>query len=204
MTHTRGIASPPGIPATQRLSFLARRNGTRLGTHNVTFRRDGDRLGVDIAVDYTVKLTFITAYRYRLRATEQWEQGVLTSMRARTDNNGKAEFMRADRIDGALIVEGSGTARYHAPPGAMLCSHWNPAQLDGPMINPQDGTLLNFTISAKGPARVADTAGRTREAQRFSLEGAHSLDLWYDTQGIWTALQGAAEDGSVIIYQPVF
>ena len=125
-------------------------------------------------------------------------------MRARTDNNGKAEFMRADRIDGALIVEGSGTARYHAPPGAMLCSHWNPAQLDGPMINPQDGTLLNFTISAKGPARVADTAGRTREAQRFSLEGAHSLDLWYDTQGIWTALQGAAEDGSVIIYQPVF
>jgi hypothetical protein len=194
---------PTGVPASRRLSFLATRNGARLGTHEVNFRPEGDRLTVGIAIDYAVKLGFITVFRYRLRATEIWEGGVLMSVRSQTDNNGKPAFMRADRLHGTLAVTGSNTQPYGAPAGTMLCSHWNRAQLDVPMINPQDGTLLRFVVSPKGPARVADAAGRIRPAERFGLAAKHALDLWYDQAGQWVALQGQAEDGSVVVYQPV-
>ncbi len=203
MTDTTATTAACCIPATGRLSFIATRNRARLGTHEVTFRQDGDRLTVGIAIDYAVKLGFITVFRYRLRATELWEGGVLAQIRSDTDNNGKAAFMRADRTGEALSVTGSGTRPYTAPAGAMLCSHWNRAQLAAPMINPQDGTLLRFAVSSRGPARVADTAGRMHAAERFKMAAKHSLDLWYGTNGQWVALQGEAEDGSVVVYQPI-
>ncbi len=195
-------AAIAGIPVTGRLAFTALRNGSKLGEHFVTFTRRNNDLIVDIAIDYAVKLGFITVFRYKLRGQETWTDGVLQTAQADTDANGKTEFMRAARDGAALIVEGSKVKRYETPQGTLIASHWNQTQLNGPMVNPQDGTLPQFSLTPRGAAKVKDSAGLTRSANRFALAGKNPMDLWYDTEGVWTSLQARVSDGSIISYMP--
>lgn len=196
-------AAISGVPASGRLAFTALRNGAVLGSHVLTFRQTGEQLQVDIAVDYTVKFTFVTVFRYTLRATETWVGGKLMAASAHTNDNGKPEFMRATREGSGLLVQGSAVQPYKTPDGALIASHWNVAQLAAPMVNPQDGTLLTYTVTPRGPAEVPDASGVLRHARLVELVGTNPLSLYYDNHNIWTALQAKAGDGSLITYQPL-
>ncbi len=86
---------PPGVPKSGRLAFRALRNGSPLGRHEIKFSSSGDQLVVDVAADYVFKLAFVTLFRYRLQAREIWAGGLMQSVRAKTDNNGTAEFLNS-------------------------------------------------------------------------------------------------------------
>ena len=150
-----------GAPASGRLLFRARRNGSDLGEHEIRFTRQGEKTFADIAVDYIVKFGFVTVFRFKLRAREIWLGGKLQAARAKTDNNGKPEFMNLERVGDAHIVEGSKTGRFRAPESHLVASHWNIAQLAAPMINPQDGGLLKYSVAARGQSKVADVNGKS-------------------------------------------
>ena len=189
-----------GMPTSRRLEFLVFRNGNPLGRHAISFSdRNGDLL-VDISVDYTVKFGPLSFFRYKLRGRETWSNGVLASAQAQTDNNGKREYMSADRDGEALIVEGSKARRARAPCDCLIATHWNIAQLDGPMINPQDGSLLRFSVKTRGLSKLIDARGAARSARRYALNGESPLELWYEDPGIWVGLRAKAFDGSVISY----
>jgi hypothetical protein len=155
---------------------------------------------VVIAVDYLVKIGFIPVFHYRLRGSEFWQGNLLMSAQANTDDNGKAAWMRAERQGDSLLVQGSKSGTYRAPANVITASHWNQAEIEAPMINPQDGRLMQYSVVPKGPDRVTDSNGRVLPAQHFSLTGKDGLDLWYDTDGIWAGLQAKADDGSNISY----
>ncbi len=196
------------IPPSGRLAFRALRNGAPLGTHTLVFSREGGAptvgvMTVDIAVDYVVKIGPVPVFRYKLRCRETWQDGLLISAAADTDHNGKAEWMRAQRSGDCLLVNGSKSGKYKAPAGAILASHWNQAQLQGPMINPQDGELLTFTIAPRGHVEAPGAAGRMRTVHHFHLAGKEPLDLWYDSDGLWASLKAKVGDGSIITYVPV-
>jgi hypothetical protein len=191
-----------GIPASRRLELAAFRNGAPLGRHAVAFSEHDGALVVDISIDYTVKFGPITFFRYKLRGHETWINGALASASARTDSNGKSEFMRLQRDGDALIVEGSKTRRARLSQNCLVATHWNIAQLDGPMINPQDGSLLRFSVEARGPSKLVDAAGVARVARRYALKGVNPLELWYEDSGAWVGLRAKAFDGSVISYTP--
>jgi hypothetical protein len=191
-----------GIPVSRRLKFLVFRNGNPLGRHGISFSdRNGDLL-VDISVDYAVKFGPLSFFRYKLRGRETWSNGVLASARAQTDNNGKREYMSADRDGEALIVEGSRARRARTPLDCSIATHWNIAQLDGPMINPQDGSLLRFSVKTMGLSKLLDAKGAARIARRYALNGESPLELWYEDPGVWVGLRAKAFDGSVISYEP--
>ncbi len=69
------------------------------------------------------------------------------------------------------------------------------------MINPQDGSILRYTVSLRGRSTVRDAAGRAKEADHYLLSGEPPhLELWYDSDGIWSSLKAKATDGSAIAY----
>ncbi len=124
----------------------------------------------------------------------------MQTARAKTDNNGTAEVLTLDRDGSEFVVEGSRARRFRAPSNARLAAHWNPEQLAGPMINPQDGSILRYAVSPRGRSKVRDAKDRIREADHYVLSGETPLELWYDADGIWTSLRAKATDGSTITY----
>jgi len=185
------------IPPSGRLAFRAFRNDSPLGSHVVTFANRGPDLIVTSAIDYLVKLGPITLFRYTLRSNETWRDNTLMAVRSETNDDGKTDFMRADRTGDSLAIDGSKTGRYTAPPGAIAASHWNPREVDAPMISPQSGELLTFTINGRRPETAP---GLNVPAQRISLTGPNELDLWYEPSGTWASLRAVARDGSIITY----
>lgn len=193
-------AAHAAVPEGNRLAFRAFRNGSEIGTHRLDFLPNGEDLEVRIAVDLEVKFGPIPLYRYSLRGQENWQRGQL--MRASADgmDGSHKVWMRAARQNGRLVVEGSRTQRYTAPEASLVSSHWRPAEVEAPMINLQNGELMDFQVVRKGLETI-EARGRRIEASHFSLTGPATLNLWYDTTNVWAALHAVAEDGSDIVYR---
>ena len=171
------LAAPAGVPASGRLSFAVQRSGKVLGSHNLSFRRSGDVLTVDVLVELD----------YNLHVTERWAGGEVVAMDSQTNDNGTKYRVSARREGGALMVEGNAVTRYAAPANALPATHWNRHELDGPWINPQDGKILRPATAARGMESVP-TANGTMRARRYALSGAVKMDLWYDEEGVWSGL----------------
>jgi hypothetical protein len=191
-----------GIPANRKLAFDVLRNGKPIGTHVLTFEQAGDALTVRVAVDLAVRMLGIVVYRYQTRATESWRGGVLMAAQAETNDDYGRYAMAAQRTNGSMVVEGTAGPTYTAPANSLVSSHWNPAQLQAPMISLQDGKLLEFAIASKGRSTIA-ARGTQLEADHFALSGPHALDLWYDRNRIWSKLKAVSWEGSDIEYRQV-
>jgi hypothetical protein len=199
------VIAPPrralaGIPPGRALAFEVLRNGNPIGTHRVTFAPAGDRLEVSVAIDIVVRWAGLVLYRYNVAGTETWRAGTLVSASAETSDDGTRHAMRATRSDGALTVEGTHGPTYRAPAKSIVSSHWNPAQLDAPMISIQDGELLTFRVDPRGPSTIT-AHGRELVADHYTLEGKSSLELWYDRQRVWSKLRTVSWEGSRIEYR---
>ena len=109
--------------------------------------------------------------------------------------------MRTEWTPEGLWVDSTDVTRYLAPPDALPATHRNMAELVRPWINPQDGRLLHPMVGPPTSAEVALADGRWRAAERYRLTGDARLDLWYDSERHWTALEFDAHDGSHINYE---
>ncbi len=187
---------------TEDLAFRVARNGSDIGRHTVRFATEGGTLIVGIAVDIKVGFGPVTFYRYRLRATETWRDGVLVNAVGETNDDGKKDFVRAARQGNGLTVQGSAGPNYSAPPRSICASHWNRAELAAPMVNIQDGALLTFAVSSKGREQIV-VRGQTIAAEHHVLDGKDRLEIWYDDRGVWSALRAPAKDGSTIDYSRI-
>ena len=197
-TRSACAAEPTGIPADGAIDFQVFRNDSEIGSHRVRFTRDGDRLTVQTEADFKVGFGFIVVFRYTYRATETWQNGVLQTLSAKTDNNGTKGTCDSHRDGDSMVVDGSVSGHYIAPPGAIAATHWNKAELAAPMINPENGELMWFSTRDAGRETLA--GGVT--AEHFGLTGYATMDLWYDDAGLWRHLKAVAKDGSIIDYRP--
>ena len=191
----RADTLPPAIPR-DGIGFSVWRNGSEIGTHSVSFQRDNDWLSVRSEANFSIRFGPITVYRYHYQALEIWRGEHLILVRAQTDDNGNIEHVDASRSGDSLIVSGSKSGRYTAPASAIAATHWNQAELDQPMINPQNGELMRFDRREVGLERLNSGI----EARHVALTGYASLDLWYDEAKRWSALRAIATDGSIIDY----
>ena len=57
-------------------------------------------------LDLTVKMAFITAYRYEQTGEDDWQDDVLVRTRIETNDDGKDTLVVAEARDGKLAVEG--------------------------------------------------------------------------------------------------
>ncbi len=194
-------AGAEAAPA-QNLMFRVMRKGDDIGRHSLSFAGDAGDLQVAINVDIRVGLGPITLYRYGLRATERWRNGVLLEMTGTTNDDGTKDFVNARRQNDRLAVEGSAGPAYVAPVGTIAASHWNRAELAGPMVNIQDGALLNFQVTQKGREQIT-ARGQSAAADHYVLQGKEHLEIWYDTAGMWVGLTAIGRDGSLISYEQI-
>ncbi len=190
------LALPPGGA----IAFRILRDGVEVGTHRIDFGRHGDTTIAHVAIDIAVSYAWITVYRFAHRATETWHGAHFAGIESRTDDNGTAAWMRtATDPAGDLLVLGSGTEPYVAPPGALASTYWNPAiLLAAPVISSQDGRLSEQRVLT-GDLEAVPCLGGTLQARRHEMRGERDLEIWYDLDDQWAHMR-FQRGGSLITY----
>ncbi len=189
------------IPAGDSLAFRLMRRGAAIGQHTLAFEQSGNTLTVTIAVEARVTLLSIPIVHYTHHVVETWQEGRLSAVTGQTDKNGRTEWVNAHRTAEGLVVQGSRTARYVAPDGAIGTSYWNKQMLDGPMISFEDGVLLRPKVTDLGSQPVPLADGATVAASHYNLSGSFNVDVFYDRTSTWAGLSFTVADGSTIQYQ---
>jgi hypothetical protein len=187
-------------------SFAAFRNGERIGTHTLSFKREGSQLVVSTTVDLAVKMMGFTAYRYSHRGKEIWNGNSLLAVETSTNDDGKQYVVRATRQGESLVVdshtpETKGYQRTLAT-GVLPSTHWNLKQTaQSQLLNSQKGTIDPIRVTTVGRESVTTASGAV-EATRYRYDGKEgfAMDQWFDARGRWVKTTFTAHDGSLIEY----
>lgn len=188
-------ASPPGD-----IAFNVFRSGAPMGNHTVSFRQDGDKLIVEIAIDLEVRFAFIPVFRYSHRNTETWQGGRLVRLETTTDDDGTKHKVFAEATDGGLRVTDSSGKTYMAPADTIPTSYWNRETVRrSELLNTQSGKMMPVRIEARAADKSAD--GEAAHYRLIKLEDGTPVDVWYGGQNRdWIRLAFEAR-GSKIDYE---
>ena len=174
-----------GVSENGQLAYEITRKGKRLGFHTIDFSRaDNGDLIVDIHIEMDFKFGPITLFRYRHDNREVWRDGIMLSLKSKTDNNGEEAFADLRLEDGRYVGTGS---RYNNDLDAplMSTSYFNPNFIrQKAFVSSQDGRLLPTGIELMGVEMLKiDNSPVT--ATRFRLSGKLEIDIWYADDGRW-------------------
>ena len=172
-----------------------------IGYHKVMLNPDKTRATVQIEANFDVKFLFFTAYRYRHKNQEIWQNNCLETIESRTNDNGDIFYVNGLREQQGLTLythEGTQTL-----PGCVRTfAYWDPRLLQANrLLNAQTGEYLDVDIRLLGvePLVIAD---QTITARRYRLLAENiEIDLWYSENMHWLALQTTTDSGRQLRYQ---
>ncbi len=179
-------------------------NDKKIGVHRFDVTEDEGRQVLETAASFDVRVLFINAFRYRHQNTETWTAGCLTSIDAKTDNNG-------DRLVVAGSVTGNGFSVSSQEGDTTLSgcvktfAYWNPSILNATrLLNSQTGEYEDVAVSLVGREDVS-VGNELVAADRYTLTAkGGDITLWYAREDQrWLALEAPAKGGRTIRYEPV-
>jgi len=180
------------------LVFTVMQNGSPMGTHRVSFARDGDTLTVDTAIRFEVKLAFITVFRYQHDAREVWQGGRLIAFDSLTDDDGDRFQVAARAAPEGLRVAGSGGS-YTVPASTVPSSYWHIGMTKhARVLDSQSGRMIDLVATPAGTGTVP-VAGQPVPARLFRLTGEITGELAYGPDDEWVKLRFTTR-GTIIEY----
>lgn len=195
------VASALAPAGDQTWQFAAYLDGKPIGHQRFAVSARADGFDVSVETRFDVRILGLFNYRYSHEAAEQWRDGCLERLVARTDDDGRTSAVQAERTGGLLRVTGP-----RGNPGIAGCvmtfAYWNPAILrQQQLLNPQTGELEPVQVDELGND-WADVAGARVPARRFRLRGqGEPIELWYSPEGDWLALASRLAGGRQLSYR---
>jgi hypothetical protein len=184
------------IPANNEMHFRVFRNGNPVGDHAMTFTQAGNDLTVAINASLLVTMAGIPIFRYAVKATERWSNGVFQSVDSAVNFNGSPLEVHAERTAAGYNVQGTHVPLYTAPPNLLPLTYWNKAMLNGTILNIQTAHSYPVKVSSPGWYNVPTANGGSITAQRFDVTGKLRLSIWYDVNNSWSRLE-FQKDGDI-------
>ena len=192
------VVAEPWVPPGKRLEFTITRDGDEIGRQTLTFAREGGRLVVDTRVEIRVKRFFVTVHRFERSARSVWQDGLVQSYAATTDNNGEESRLSVTARADGLAIAGTAGSRI-VDRKLKISEFWNVDVLaEKSVINTVTGAV--DTIAVGPPEKTAlKLGGRTIPALRYRVTGKATRDFWYDEKGGLLQISRKARDGSTIL-----
>lgn len=175
-----------------------------IGYHHFRVSQHGDRQLLETEAEFDVKFLFITAFRYRHRNVESWENGCLTSINAFTSSNGK-ELKVNGRLDADRFELNTMAGPETLPNCVQSFAYWMPGILDADrLLNSQTGEYETVSVAFSGNDAVV-VGERSIDALKYTLSTrAGDITLWYSTDDHrWLALEAPAKGGRTLRYEPL-
>lgn len=198
MATGQAMAQPWKPAHGEKLAFDVLRDGGALGTHVVSFARDGDTLTVKTAVELKVAFGPLTLFDYAHDVTEKYLRDKLTWVGSRTKKDGKWKTLSAEAVEGGIDVKG---AKFKGLLKGMVIpsTHWNSNEMkQAAMFSTETGEMLPMKVVDRGIEKIK-AAGTTIDARRFDVTSELVASFWYDANGRWVKCAFTAE-GSKIEY----
>ena len=178
-------------------SYEVLRNGKQIGTHDISFHREGDTLKVVSETRMKVKFLFITAYKYHYRSTEVWSEAGLESVVTKVDDNGEVAETEIRRAGDVYLAEDSSGHELPVDVGFMTTNHWNADVLGvDTLFNTITGHLNKVRISQSDAKETAVPNGQT-----YAVRGELEINTAYDQKGNWLGMNFRHSDGSLIEFR---
>jgi hypothetical protein len=128
-------------------------------------------------------------FRYALKATEYWQDGVFQRLDSAVNFNGEPLEVHAERTAGGYTVQGTKVPRYAAPPNLLPLTYWNKAMLNATILNIQTAHSYKVNVASPGWENLPTATGGTLPARRFDLTGRLRMSIWYDQANSWSGLE---------------
>jgi hypothetical protein len=185
----------------QTWAFQVYLDDAAIGHHHFVLNDKGAEQELTTDARFNVKLLFINAYRYVHDASERWRGSCLVSLAARTDDNGKASVVNAERRGEQInIVSPRGSESVDGC--VMSFAYWNADILrQSRLLNSQTGQYEAVSIAALGDEQIM-VRGALVQARRYRISGPKNpIDVWYGAGQRWLALQSTVDGRRTLRYQ---
>lgn len=186
----------------RRYEFEVLLDSRPIGTHRFEIAdAGGGAVQVTSDARFDVRLLGITAYRYRHRAAERWEQGCLAGIDSETSDNGRVQRVRGARSAQGFRVDLPATRDAGSCPSSY--AYWDRQLLlrQKSLLNPQTGEIDAVRIEPAG-SEVLQVRGREVPAERYRLHGPrYVIDLWYAPSGEWLQLESTTDSKRRLRYR---
>ncbi len=191
-----------GIPANGTFDFAVMRQGSEIGYHRINFRRDGNRLTVDISVDTRVRILGVTVYRFVHRSQEVWEGDRLIALKSETDEDGTPHVLTLASNGAAL--HGVHNGKPVVVRGDQIpISLWNPTALTrNQLLNSIHGGLMPTVVTKLARIDVKHR-GSTVAAEEYLIDAKPDFKRWvaFDPTGTLIHVRLYGGDGSEVTYE---
>ena len=166
-----------------RTVFEVTRNGQPFGRHTISVTGSGDDLRAQSDVAMRVDVGPLTMFRLEQSCTEVWADGTLSGLSCSTLKDGRRTRVRAEQRDGRLRVTGA-DGEHWFPLSAMPGSWWTRPAEGVAIINTETGAPMQVRVTRVGRETI-NVGGQSIRADRIRVQGALTVDLWYDLDGRW-------------------
>ena len=195
------VSTPVPASQTKTYDFTVFLDDKEIGHHRfAVFPRD-TLTHVTSEARFNVTFLFINAYTYLHSNTQIFRGECLRAIDATTDDNGDAMFVRGEYSDQKLVLQ-THAGKQQLVGCISTFAYWNPELLDGKqLLNPQTGELMAVDFQALGESSVT-VRGKQVPARQYRIDNPEvSIDLWYDGNQEWVALESTTKDGARLRYQ---
>ena len=169
------------------------RNGTEIGTHQVSFtERGGERITVSENI-VVPRVLGVVVYRYEHRLTEISRDRRFVSVRSSLNRNGTLVEVEAQAGPQGVVLRGPDGA-LDLPAEAVPLAWWEPQRFGGAV--PIFGTTTGKPMQLRWTREALPTGVRWRTT------GEVEAVLEFNAAGRWVAYQVKGDDGSSVIYEP--
>lgn len=195
---TAAAAVAQEVPSGTRLYGIHHEEHGDIGSHKVTFSQSGADLMVDVENRITVKVLFITVFRFKADRSERWRGGRMVSYRSQSHDDGTDIAVRAEANGEVFVIEGP-DGRIEAPGDIFPTHPWNIAGLEHSLLmDTKTGALLEVAVTEAGE-EVIEAGGRSVKARKFLISGDLERELWYGPDGTWLKMR-FEKDGAKITF----
>lgn len=153
-------------------------------------------------VDMTVKIGFITAFRYKHHSEEVWRDGYLESLTSETNDDGKNQKTTGRRTESGF--ETAGPAGTFTAPFETLTTNdlWTTELLaQRKIVDAQDGEFMGVSAQPQGDQQVV-VSGTPRAVRVFEITTPRIAGtLWYEGEQ-WLGGR-ITRNGETVEYHPI-
>lgn len=195
----------PGILLAQEMRknyvFEVLLNEKPIGIHTFDIHQNNELTIVSTKAQFDVKLLFLNVYSYQHTNSETWKNSCLSQLNAFTNDNGNEYSVNAKKLENKTSITSGSESKDHL--GCVRSfAYWDPSLLKtNELLNPQTGKIEPASLNLLGLEKIS-IQNRDIEARRYQLKtDDEKIDLWYDHNNEWIALQSTIGNNKVLRYE---